>query len=502
MNIIKFISFSQLLVFIASCNVHASLSKDIDDWLKVQVPFSTIKIKNSIHPPNSVNGILIAATAKTDNSEPDYLSHWTRDSALVMDTLLSLYEKSWGSEQQAYENLFWDYAILSGKQQKMGPCQPYIKYECEAKGGPGEPRYFLDGTIWRFGWGRLQNDGPGLRASTLMRFANLYIQKTGDVEKVKNILYTPSNFQSVIKADLEYIAHNWYNKCFDIWEEIDAHHFYTRMVIRRALLDGASFAKKFNDAGAAGYYTLQVKNLEKSLEAHWNETGGYIMEQIELNSTPERPRTQRNIATILAILHSYNHQEDFYSPISDKVLSTVLQLQLDFLNEKTYEINQIKFDSNNLPLGVSVGRYLTDLYNGTIYDSPDHSKDEGNPWFLTTLAVSELYYKAALLFQSKPVTITKLNLPFFEFIGADMSKLELDKTYQPNSEQSNNIVSRLLVSAENTVRTVKKYVGGSPGTMKEQFSRHNGKQLSAPNLTWSYASVLSVDYYRNVIKNS
>ena len=48
---------------------------------------------------------------------------------------------------------------------------------------------------------------------------------------------------SVIKADLDFVSNHWQDPCFDLWEEVNGTHFYTRMQQRTALREGAALAK-------------------------------------------------------------------------------------------------------------------------------------------------------------------------------------------------------------------------------------------------------------------
>jgi glucoamylase len=97
------------------------------------------------------------------------------------------------------EPLLWDYARLSRHLQEL-----------PVESGIGEPKFLVDGSPFREGWCRPQNDGPALEASTLIRFAKAYLQKGGSLQKVKEQLYDgryPSS--SVIKVNLEFVANKW-----------------------------------------------------------------------------------------------------------------------------------------------------------------------------------------------------------------------------------------------------------------------------------------------------
>jgi hypothetical protein len=68
--------------------------------------------------------------------------------ALTMDLIVTLYEMAeTGSEKESmYEKILWEYSSLSKRHQFASPCLPYISQECEAHGGPGEPK--VTGKQW------------------------------------------------------------------------------------------------------------------------------------------------------------------------------------------------------------------------------------------------------------------------------------------------------------------------------------------------------------------
>ena len=109
--------------------------------------------------------------------------------------------------------------------------------------GLGEPKFNTDGTPYNCNWGRPQDDGPALCAASLCRLANLFLDDGSPQLNtlVRTKLYDsvlPTN--SLIKKDLEYVSHNWGSPCIDLWEESYGNHFYTSLVQRRALRDGAA----------------------------------------------------------------------------------------------------------------------------------------------------------------------------------------------------------------------------------------------------------------------
>jgi hypothetical protein len=54
--------------------------------------------------------------------------------------------------------------------------------------GIGEPKFNVDGTAYTGSWGRPQTDGPAIRATVLIEFANLLLD-SGETDYVTSTLY-------------------------------------------------------------------------------------------------------------------------------------------------------------------------------------------------------------------------------------------------------------------------------------------------------------------------
>src|SRR5207237_562886 len=131
----------------------------------------------------------------------------------------------------------------------------------------GEPKYEVDGTIFTGPWGRPQNDSPAIRAVALLHFAETLLSE-GRADIVRDLLYNGElPARTVVKADLEYVAHHWSDLSFDAWEEVKAKsHFFNAMMQRRALLEGARLARAMDDHAAANFYLGQAGKIEAQLE--------------------------------------------------------------------------------------------------------------------------------------------------------------------------------------------------------------------------------------------
>lgn len=162
----------------------------------------------------------------------------------------------------------------------------------------------------------------GVRAASLCRLANLLLDdgRSDLVQLVKTKLYDGTS-NSLIKKDLEYVSHNWGNACVDLWEEVGGNHFYTRIVQRRALRDGAKLATRLADSGAAGWYNSQLTALEGAILGHWDDSQKFL--KVTLNQNGKDYKCSGlDTAVILGILHASTADDPFLPPTDGMVLAT------------------------------------------------------------------------------------------------------------------------------------------------------------------------------------
>jgi len=225
-------------------------------WLEQQTTFYVERLLDNISPRDGLPGAVIAAKSR---SNPDYYYHWVRDAGIAIDALLQIYPLLDDAHKEIVRHKLFSYYQFTKKIQSAHP-----------PGDLGEPKFHVDGSIFTDKWGRPQNDGPALRAISLIHFANLLL-KEGQESFVKNALYQSSlPATSPIKMDLEYVSHHWRDPSYDLWEEVKGTHFYTLMVQRRALIEGAILAVRLGDSLAANWYRAQGNEL------NWNLTSFLI----------------------------------------------------------------------------------------------------------------------------------------------------------------------------------------------------------------------------------
>ena len=424
----------------------------LDQWLDHSKPISFQNLLANISPAGTAPGTVVASPSQ---NQPDYWYHWVRDAALVMQIVVDAYRDAKTPEERGrYLRMILDYMDISRKNQQT----PNLI------GGIGEPKFEVDGSGFFGDWGRPQDDGPALRAITLMRFASLLIAE-GKEKFVEDKLYAfgDGHVPTLIKTDLEYVSHHWKNTSVDLWEEVRGHHFYTRMVQRRALLEGAKFAKLMGDFEAGGWYELQGKALEPEINRHWDANRKYIQSTLDRDGGLDYKYSNLDSSVILGVLHGAT--DDGFFPVTDpRVQATAFELKRVF--GKIYPINKVG------PKGVGIGRYPEDRYDGY------QTGSLGNPWILLTNGLAEYHYVLAREVQKEQ----------------RLDRSSINKNFIDDLKLSSRSISRVvtrLKEAGDEYFSRTQFHSDSEGQFSEQMNRDHGFMQGARHLTWSYASFLT-----------
>jgi glucoamylase len=440
---------------------------DLGSVIQSQASRSFQLMLQNISRADAAPGSVVAAPS---TNAPNYYFHWVRDGALVMDSIVKLYAQSSGDNKAALKDILAKYVTFSRTNQTTP----------NRSGGLGEPRFNANGTADNLDWARPQNDGAALRAITLIHLAKTLINE-GQAAYVKQVLYDGKiPTESVIKSDLEFVAYHWGDFSYDPWEEIGGHHFYTLMVTRGALIQGAALADMLDDGGAAEFYRAQAQNVTNALKDFWNNDLGSLIETV--NQTVGRSKSGLDTAVILGVLHG--NADGFLNPSNDIVMATAYKLLTIF--QKIYDINQ-----NNDRLAPAIGRYAEDIYNGS-------GSSEGNPWFIATLGYAELCHRIRLeLSQRDSISVSALNQGFFNYALQGRMAVQPGQSFQKGSQEFNLIVGAFGVLGDRFFERVLTH-RGSDGSLSEQINRHAGAMQGAPNLSWSHASFISATLWRQM----
>ncbi len=432
-----------------------AFTSTLNQWVDTEYRTALQKMYMNISPADSARGVVIASPSRQD---PDYYFHWVRDSALVVDSLITIQTSS-PLENELLLTVD-DFISLSRKIQLQWSLT-----------GLGEPRFNTDGTPFSGPWARPQNDGPALRALTLLHILDQSVDEPR-AQKISEILET----------DLSFIIHHHTESSFDLWEETRGDHFYTSLNQMAALKKAIRhFDPRWNftifDCEAARVA------IELALHKYWKTGENYFAVSRNRIEGGDNKKTDLDSATILAVLHSNLDDEEFFSVRDSRILATAEKIENIFL--KIYPINQ----ENSDELAPAIGRYEDDVYFG------------GNPWYLNTLAYAELHYRLAVSLRKNPNwLVNELSLSFLQKAwgsGSEVLRSGMNLKNEP-------MITRALIAAlknrgDRFVARVKLHTPAD-GSLSEQFSQHNGYAVSARDLTWSYASFLTAVHYRDLIK--
>ena len=409
---------------------------------------------------------------------------WTRDSALVFKALIDQFIAGGGSDsslQTEIDNYISAQAKLQGVSNPSG--------DLSNGAGLGEPKFNADLSAFTGSWGRPQRDGPALRSTALIAYGR-WLVSNGYTSTATDIVWP------IVQNDLAYVGQYWNQTGFDLWEEVQGSSFFTIAVQHRALVEGATFA---TSVGKTCSGCSQAPQLLCFLQSFWSSSSGYII------SNFGGGRTGKDVNSILGSIHTFDPKagcdDTTFQPCSPKALANHKVVTDSF--RSIYTINSGIAEGQ----AVAVGRYPEDsYYNGSFTDYKTSIvnvqlayNNIGNPWYLNTLAAAEQLYDA--LYQYKTIgsiTITSTSLAFWKDIYSSAAA----GTYASSSSTFTSLTSALKTYADGYVAVVQKYTPSS-GALAEQFSKSDGSPLSAADLTWSYASFLTmVAARKNVVPAS
>jgi len=213
---------------------------------------------------------------------------------------------------------------------------------------PAETRVNADGTLDISNWGRPQNDGPALRALTILRWMR--------GASLDAALLTAC--EELLRADLRFTQDHSRQPCYDIWEEERGLHYFTLRVGAQALDDGADWLDTRGEGAQARACRGQSQAIRQALDGYWLADRGYYRSRVLDGGEPSAK--ELDIAVILAALQASD--ECAAHSVRDPRIHATLGV-LDSVFEADYPIN--------------------------------HARPAGGAYYFSTLAAAELCFRAA-----------------------------------------------------------------------------------------------------------
>jgi len=408
-------------------------------------------------------GGVVAAPDHNTGPGGNYYYHWERDGALSMEAL----QKTAASFSDVKEKMAHYAAWVQGRQQLKDPNGQDTVLT--------EPKYMLEpsskyGEVFTDPWCRPQNDGPGLRAKTLIGYAEALAleAKTNSTSSTDLKFSSPADLWPIIKIDLDWVKDNWHTNGCDLWEEIRSEDFFwNRYNFRASLLLGAKFATAQGDSGRASAYASAASDVEKTLMNHYQD--GYVYE------TQDSGR-KKDAAVMCAFNDGFLKDHPMFLPTGPEVAGTIKELNGVFC---PYDINTA--DTKAGVPGILYGRYEGDNY------------DRGNPWILLTAALAEQLYRGATMLREE-AAMNSESLSMNDETWKTWEQI-LGSPVQVEAQASASMRARTMATAlsgagDGVLLRIRQHVKGDDFRLWEQIDKETGKQKSAHDLTWSYATVL------------
>ncbi|OFZ12118.1 MAG: hypothetical protein A2Z20_07270 [Bdellovibrionales bacterium RBG_16_40_8] len=440
----------------------------INSWSEKQINRSLMRIIDNLDYGVNVlegkKGAVIAspgtAVDPISGIRQNYRYHWVRDAAIVMHSLITVYRTSTEPfTRKLVAKHIRDYITFSKENQAVK--SPY---------GFGEPKFNLNGTLFDEPWGRPQNDGPALRALTLMQWIDLLLSE-GHNEEARNI------FLNVVLPDLKYTAVNINDNSIDVWEEVMGQHFFVKIIQSAALNRGTVMTRYFQQTSDISKLQNAATSVNAELSQFFSTEKNYI-ESTKLNWGDRLHNKSQNldVAVILGVLYADIGSDLSFeqsSNLDSWTLATAEKLRSSF--EAIYPINKA-----GLP-GVLIGRYPEDHYFG------------GNPWPIATLSLAELYYKTIEKLElSGQLNANEQNIGFFNHL-LDLAKeppIKIGEILNRHDSKFINIKNTLFMAADAIVYRVR-YHMGTDDDLYEQLDKYTGYLTALPHLTWSHAAFIN-----------
>jgi glucoamylase len=316
--------------------------------------------------------------------DPDYFFHWYRDSAVVIDALRLLFEEGSvgaGALVQLADFVRFSLslqhldgrALVAARDWRTRVAPDFTKFlrtdadlECvHGEAVAAETRVNPNGTLDISSWPRPQNDGPALRALTLLRWEH----------NARTDPQLSAALALLLSADLAYTRKHWSEPCFDLWEEEKGLHYYTLCVASAALEAGAGWLDQHGAAGEARAASADCEAIRRRLDAYWLEDRGYYKSRVL--ESGQRSAKELDIAVILAVLHG-SGSGTAHSVHDARMHATLAHLEALF--DAEYPINRARPSA----CAPAMGRYAGDKYYS------------GGAYYFSTLAAAEFCFRAAV----------------------------------------------------------------------------------------------------------
>jgi glucoamylase len=458
------------------------------EYLNEQATKSFELLLNAVGPkhlvPDAHPGSIMASPSTYIPGVPsqNYRYYWKRDGALVM--------------REAYYQ--WAAAIAKGDQKRAEEllkrildwvdfCRILHSLDNESgkafAEGVNDPKFNLNATPFHDQWVRPQNDGPALEAVTQMLIATKLIE-IGRMDLVRERFYDADPARhAAIQVNMQVVRNSLLKKTGNVWEDKRGFHLYNHLSHLDAMDKFAAFLDLLGDYDGAKSIRATADQVRPAADRFYDSNYGYLRATIDPEPGTD-PKSSLDAEAILAVIHS-GPVTGALSPLDDRVLQTMHSWVMSFAN--LYEINKLKKSATGEDLGIAVGRYQEDKFNGYTTDA----STQGNPWFLTTLAAAEFHFRFEYsLKKAGSIRVTERNLEWLRALGLARAPV-VGQEIKSGTAEFKDLIQANRRRAAGYIQRVK-YHAGPDGHLSEEFNRDTGYMQGVEDLTWSHAAVLSL----------
>lgn len=411
-------------------------------------------------------GAMVASPSQRD---PNYYFCWRRDAALTTRTVVDQYRKS-GSRNLS--RIIDGYVKFSGDIQKSGVLAD-AKYNVY-----GYPTYLP--------WGNPQNDGPGFNAAVFSDYAEILLGR-GEKGRVLSDVYP------VIKKDLDYLTSDEGRRSHshDVWEEVDADHFFTDVARIVGLSRGSRLAGTLGLTEDAARYSREAARLRAELKKYDNPADSTLKCHIRELNHDRNKKSKLDSAVIGALVYADDMNVPVLAMDDPAVMNTVMKIENAF--GSLYSINRKSLAEGGR--GMGIGRYPEDVYDGV-------GMTGANPWFICTSWFGRYYYKLAEHYlREGKMDIHPSQAAFFQHLLGDMQLKVPSATVEKKSPLFSAILNSLMRKGDDYAEWILAHIPAD-GSMSEQIQRDTGKPQGARDLGWSYVEMVNLAEERRGLRES
>ncbi len=431
-------------------------------------------------------------TAAASDNNPHYQFVWRRDSGLVVDPIVKLYDLN----PEAFHDLR---IYLDGYVQEVMARSKYpgksglsgVKYTA-AENVAFSDLHEADGSAKS--WMEPQHDGPAIEANTILRFLRTLIRKGVNPAEIGRVLaierdVTPKGLfeNSIVKLHADHILGVWNQKGYDVWETVLGRHFHTAMVQRKALLEAADLAIWMGDPNSATTYRNASQDLERLIDRFWDQNRGTFLANIdvELSLDPDKfiwdqgnayPKSGLDVSILLGVLHGYT-EDNYIKATDDRLIATGHALEQGFI--RLFPVNR----KNDL-VGVAIGRFFEDHYDG----HQNSKESRAHAWVLATAAYAEWHYKMAQEYEaSEIIHITARSHAYYQTLVPSYTFV-VGEVINNRNPMFDSIVEQTVAKGDSYMTRIISHMD-LDGSLAEQIDGNDGYMRGAGSLNWSYAAV-------------